>query len=32
MDPSRCTELMVPDLSNFTLKAYVGVGAKRNVL
>jgi len=26
-----CTELIVPDLSNFTLKPYIAVGAKRNV-
>ena len=26
-----CTELIVPDLKSFTLKPYIGVGAKRNV-
>lgn len=26
-----CTELIVPDLSGFALKPYVGVGAKRHV-
>lgn len=27
-----CTDLIMPDLTNFTLKAYVGVGAKRHVI
>ena len=27
-----CTELVVPDLTDFPLKAYVGAGAKRNLL
>ena len=27
-----CTNLIMPDLTNFTLKAYVGVGAKRHVI
>lgn len=26
-----CTELVMPDLTNFKLKAYVGAGAKRNM-
>lgn len=26
-----CTELVVPDLTGFTLKPYIGPGAKRNV-
>jgi hypothetical protein len=26
-----CTELVVPDLTGFKLKPYVGPGAKRNV-
>lgn len=26
-----CTELVMPDLTNFKLKAYVGAGAKRNL-
>ena len=26
------TELIVPDLTNFKLKPYVGAGAKRNVI
>ena len=30
-DPRRCTELVVPDLTNFALKPYVGPGAKRHV-
>lgn len=31
-DKEMCTELVVPDLTNFKLKAYVGVGAKRNLI
>eukprot|EP01031_Cornospumella_fuschlensis_P044408 gene44408-54307_t len=31
MDKEKCTELVVPDLSGFSLKPYVGYGAKRNV-
>jgi hypothetical protein len=30
-DKTMCTELVVPDLSGFQLKAYVGSGAKRNI-
>lgn len=30
--PEKCTELVVPDLTNFPLKAYIGVGAKRHVV
>ena len=30
-DKEMCTELVVPDLSTFKLKAYVGPGAKRNI-
>ena len=30
-DLRRCTELVVPDLKNCTLKPYVGPGAKRDV-
>jgi hypothetical protein len=26
-----CTELVVPDLTNFTLKPYIAPGAKRNI-
>lgn len=29
--PEKCTELVVPDLTNFPLKAYIGVGAKRHI-
>ncbi len=33
LNKEMCTELVVPsDLKTFTLKAYVGVGAKRNVI
>jgi len=28
----KCTELVVPNLTNFKLKAYVGPGAKRHVI
>jgi hypothetical protein len=31
-DKEMLTELVMPDLSNFNLKAYVGPGAKRNVI
>ncbi len=31
-DPEMMTELVVPDLTNFKLKAYVGPGAKRHVI
>jgi hypothetical protein len=27
-----CAELVVPDFSNFKLKPYVGVGAKRHII
>jgi hypothetical protein len=30
-DIRRCTELVVPDLSNFSLRAYIGPGIKRNI-
>jgi large subunit ribosomal protein L41 len=30
-DPEKRTELVVPDLTGFKLKAYVGPGAKKNV-
>lgn len=26
-----CTELIMPDLTGFTLKPYIAVGAKRNI-
>lgn len=29
--PSMCTELVVPDLTGFPLRAYVAPGAKRNI-
>lgn len=29
--PEMCTNLIVPDLRDFTLKPYIAVGAKRNV-
>mmetsp|Transcript_17347 Transcript_17347/g.29329 ORF Transcript_17347/g.29329 Transcript_17347/m.29329 type:complete len:111 (+) Transcript_17347:33-365(+) len=29
--PEMCTELIVPDLAGFTLKPYVGIGAKRGM-
>jgi hypothetical protein len=31
MIKDMCTELVVPDLTGFKLKPYVGPGAKRNV-
>jgi hypothetical protein len=31
MKKDLCTELIVPDLTSFTLKPYVGAGAKRNI-
>ena len=31
-DPDMVTELVVPDLEGFKLKAYVGPGAKRHVI
>ena len=31
MIKEMCTELVVPDLTNFKLKPYVGPGAKRNL-
>eukprot|EP01039_Chlorochromonas_danica_P007731 gene7731-8542_t len=31
MIPEKCTELVVPDLTGFTLKPYIAVGAKRNL-
>lgn len=31
MIPEKCTELVVPDLTGFTLKPYIAVGAKRNI-
>ncbi|RYH20323.1 hypothetical protein EON65_23770 [archaeon] len=31
MNKEKCTELVVPSLSGFMLKPYVGVGAKRNI-
>jgi len=31
-EPEKCTELVVPDLTNFKLKPYVGSGAKRGVI
>ena len=27
-----CTELVIPDLTNFKLKPYVGPGAKRHMI
>ena len=30
--PEKCTELVVPDLTTFPLKAYIGIGAKRNIV
>lgn len=30
LDRELCTELVVPDLTGFKLKAYIGVGALRN--
>jgi len=30
--PEKCTELVVPNLTDFKLKAYVGSGAKRGVI
>ena len=30
-DPAMCTELVVPDLTGFPLRAYVAPGAKRNL-
>ena len=29
--PELCTELVVPDLTGFKLKAYIGPGTKRNI-
>jgi hypothetical protein len=29
--PEMCTELVVPDLSDFKLHAYIGAGAKRHI-
>jgi hypothetical protein len=31
MMKEKCAELVVPDLTDFKLKAYVGPGAKRNI-
>ena len=31
MVKEMCTELVVPDLTNFQLKPYVGPGVKRNI-
>jgi hypothetical protein len=31
MDKDMCTELVVPDLNGFKLKAYIAPGAKRNL-
>ncbi len=31
MVKEMCTELVVPDLTNFTLKPYIGPGAKRHI-
>lgn len=32
MDKELITELVVPDLTGFKLKAYVAYGAKRNII
>ena len=32
MVKEMCTELVVPDLSNFKLKPYIGPGAKKHVI
>ena len=32
MDKEMVTNLVVPDLEGFALKAYVGPGAKRNII
>lgn len=32
MDREMCTELVVPDLTGFKLKAYVGPGALRHFI
>ena len=31
MDPEMCTELVVPDLTGFRLKAYISSGTKKNI-
>jgi len=31
LDPELCTELVVPDLTNFKLKPYIAHGVKKNI-